>query len=134
MAVRFDYVGKPISFSYTYPTTVATASSSVPVATFVAPVDLYVDQVSMAVMANGATSGATEVSLSNNVYTAIMWAANSLQLANDSAVLYASLDRDTFNTEGLAKVDAGDRLLLYVLEVPGTASTGLNVDIFCHGA
>jgi hypothetical protein len=134
MAVRFDYVSKPISFSYAYPTTVATASSTVPVATFTAPVDLYVDMVSMGLQANGATSGATEISLSNNTSSAIMWAADSLQLANDSAVLYASLDRDTFNTEGLAKVDAGDRLLLYVLEVPGTASTGLNVNIFCHGA
>jgi hypothetical protein len=137
MAVKFDYVAKPICFSYTYPTTVAAASASIPVATFTAPVDCYLDFVGMGVSVNGTSSGATEILLSNNIAgaTGDMWATNDLQIAHDSSVLYASLDRGTFNTIGLAKIDAGDRLLLFVTEIPGgTDSTCLTVNILCYAA
>lgn len=135
MTVSYDYkMNSPLIFTYTYPTTVATASSSVPVATFVVPVDCYLDQVSMTVSVNGTVSGATEIMLSNNaVSTGDMWSANGLQIANDSAALYATIDRSApFTTIGLAKIDAGDRLLLCVTEIPGgTDSSALAVTIVC---
>lgn len=136
MAQSFDYTNKPIIFCATEEGTVSTASTTVARWTFVAPTDMYLDRVSMAVGAvGGGGAGYTEVSVSKNTLTTgRLFSTNTLQIAHNSSTAYASITRSSLNSTGLAKVSRGDRLLVYVRELPTTASTHLTVSLTSMGA
>lgn len=131
MALSFDYGNKPIVLCATEEGTVSTASTTVARWTFVAPCDMYLDRISIGVGAvGGGGAGYTEVSVSKNTLTTgRLFSTNTLQIAHNSSTAYQTITRSSLNTTGLARVSRGDRLLVYVRELPTTASTHLTVSL-----
>ena len=133
MGVRFDYSQAPWYVTTEIAGTVATNTATP--RRIIAPFNLYIDHISMGVMANGGgAAGNTEITVAvTTLTTGSIAAANTFQIAHDYDTLSTGFDRSNFNTTGLAMVDAGDVIFVACTEIPTTASTGLTVVITGHG-